>query len=127
VQLPDPLLEVHLSKDLAESLHLTPLKTPTESSAAAAAADVADSSSSSASQQVSVARIRAQLSHQAGVWRLDPLPGGTKTEAVAAALQLQQEGSSGMLWGTVELTKLLGDLQVRWLSVCPTQFTAMCA
>jgi hypothetical protein len=53
------------------------------------------------------------LTHQAGVWQLDSLPGGTKTEAVAAALQLQQEGSPAMLWGSVELTQLLGDLQAR--------------
>jgi hypothetical protein len=136
------MLEVHLSRDLAKSLHLTPLVTPaaaaaagatphadqTSASAGAAAtsaangangssiAVAANSSSSSSSQQVSVAHVRALLTHQAGVWRLDPLPGGTKTEAVAAALQLQQEGSAGMLWGSVELTTLLGDLQVRLLS-----------
>jgi hypothetical protein len=121
VQLPNPLLEVHLSKDLAQSLQLTPLTT-LASSPAAAAADAAGSSSST-SRQVSVARVRAQLSHQAGIWRLDPLPGGTKSEAVAASLQLQQEGSSEMQWGTVELTKLLGDLQVR-LSIRPTECTA---
>jgi hypothetical protein len=134
------MLEVHLSRDLAKSLHLTPLVTPaaaaagatphadqTSASAGAAATSaangangssiaVAANSSSSSSQQVSVAHVRALLTHQAGVWRLDPLPGGTKTEAVAAALQLQQEGSAGMLWGSVELTTLLGDLQVRLLS-----------
>jgi hypothetical protein len=67
---------------------------------------------------MSVARVRALLSHQAGVWRLDPLPGGTKTEAVAAALQLQQEGSGALLWGGVELTTLLGELQVGGLVCC---------
>jgi hypothetical protein len=130
------MLEVHLSRDLAKSLHLTPLVTPAAAAAAAGATPHADQTLASAgaatsatngangcsiaapgssSQQVSVAHVRALLSHQAGVWRLDPLPGGTKTEAVAAALQLQQEGSAGMLWGSVELTTLLGDLQVRLL------------
>ncbi|WIA32375.1 hypothetical protein OEZ86_003207 [Tetradesmus obliquus] len=131
VQLPDPLLQVHLSRDLAKSLHLTPLTTPAAAEAAAAAAAAAADanaqhnpaagadltntaaapSSSSSSQQVSVARVRALLTHQAGCWRLDPLPGGTTTAAVAAALQQQQESSAGMLWGSVELTPLLGELQ----------------
>jgi hypothetical protein len=130
------MLEVHLSRDLAKSLHLTPLVTPAAAAAAAGATPHIDPSaasagaaasaangangsavpgSSSSSQQVSVARVRALLTHQAGLWRLDPLPGGTKTEAVAAALQLQQEESSAMLWGYVELTTLLVDLQVRLL------------
>ncbi|WIA12246.1 hypothetical protein OEZ85_012311 [Tetradesmus obliquus] len=113
VQLPDPLLQVHLSRDLAKSLHLTPLTTPAAAADATAQHDLAasSSSSSSSSQQVSVARVRALLTHQAGCWRLDPLPGGTTTAAVAAALQQQQEGSAGMVWGSVELTPLLGELQ----------------
>lgn len=115
VELPDPLLGVLLSKDLAKALQLTPLKLPPAEDAApeAPAAAAASKPAAEAGVFVSAARVRALLSHQAGVWRLEPLPGGTRPEAVAAALELHLQGDEGLLAvGSVELTALLGDLQV---------------
>lgn len=134
IDLPEALLQILISKEVAKSLLLTPLKPVDRDHLASAAAGdpdhilVARQQAAPASHvivrshkdpvdqvtdQMSLARVRGLLQYQSGVWRLEPLPGGTKPDAVAAAVDEQQQQCERLVWGTVDVGTLMGDLQVR--------------
>jgi len=126
LQLPPPLLQASLSAELADKLQLqrlrilqgqnqqqsVPHSTPLPESTAAPEGGSRAVTGQQSAQEVSVARLQALLTLQSGRWCLEAVPTGPRPEAVAAVLARQQQPQQELLWGTLDTTQLLADLQV---------------